>query len=93
MNELWGPVEELTEIQVDPSEPSLVIKIGKGLKKELAQQLIKFLSFNQDMFTWTHTDIIGIHPKVMCHRLNINPHAKPVRQKRRALDVDCYKAL
>ena len=32
-----GPVKELTEIQVDPNEPSLVVKIGKGVKKELAQ--------------------------------------------------------
>ena len=31
------PLEELTEIQVDPNKPSLVVKIGKGLKKELAQ--------------------------------------------------------
>ena len=31
-----GLVEELIEIQVDPNEPSHVVKIGKGLKKELA---------------------------------------------------------
>ena len=31
-----GPMEELTETQVDPNEPSHVVKIGKGLKKELA---------------------------------------------------------
>ena len=50
-----GPVEELIEIWVDPNEPSRVFKIGKGLKKELAQQLVEFLSFNQDVFahTWT----------------------------------------
>ena len=30
------PIEELTEIQVDPNEPSRVVKIGKRLKKELA---------------------------------------------------------
>ena len=41
-----GPVEELIEIQVDPNKPSLVVKIGKWLKKELSQQLAEFLSFN-----------------------------------------------
>ena len=30
-------VEKQTEIQVDPNEPSRFVKIGKGLKKELAQ--------------------------------------------------------
>ena len=31
------PMEELTKIQVDPNEPSHVVKIDKGLKKELTQ--------------------------------------------------------
>ena len=30
-------VEELVDVQVDPNEPSHVIKIDKGLTKELAQ--------------------------------------------------------
>ena len=47
---IMGPVEELTEIQVDPHEPSRVVKIGKGLKKELAQQFAEFSSLNQDVF-------------------------------------------
>ena len=37
--------------------------------------------------------MVGIHPEVICHRLNIDPQAKPMRQKRRALDADRYKAL
>ena len=45
-----GPVKELTEIQVDPNEPSRVVKIDKGLKTELAQQFADFLSLNQDVF-------------------------------------------
>ena len=59
-------IEKLTEIQVDPNEPSHVVKIGKGLKGELAQQFVEFLSQNQDVIAWTHADIVGIHPKVMC---------------------------
>ena len=41
-----GPVEEITGIQVDPDEPSRVVKIDKGLKNELAQQFSEFLSLN-----------------------------------------------
>ena len=55
------PVEELVEIQQDPNESSYVIKIGKGLSKELAQQLTEFLCHNQDVFAWMHADMIGIH--------------------------------
>ena len=75
------PVEELAEIQIDRNELSRAVKIGKGLKKELAQQLAEFLSLNQDMFAWTHADMIGIHPGVMCHRLNKYQQAKPVCKK------------
>ena len=57
-----GLVKELVNVQVNPNEPSRVIKIGKGLNKELAQQLIEFLCHNQDVFAWTHADMIGIHP-------------------------------
>ena len=58
-----GPIEELTEIQVDPNEPSRVVKIDKGLKEELMHQFAEFLSLNQDMFAWTHADMMGIHTK------------------------------
>ena len=78
---------------MDPNEPRCVVKIDRGLKKELAQQLAEFLSLNQDVFAWTHTDMIGIHPGVMSHQLNIDSQAKPVHQKRIALDTDRYKAL
>ena len=88
-----GPVEDLTEIQMDSNKPSCVVKINKGLKKELAQQFAKFLSLKQDVFAWTHTNMVGIHPEVISHRLNINPQAKPMPQKQRALDTDRYKTL
>ena len=37
--------------------------------------------------------MIEIYPEFMCHRLNIDPQVKPVHQKWRALDANCYKAL
>ena len=86
-------IEELIEVQVDPSEPSRVVKISKGLQGELAQQLTEFMCQNLDVFAWIHVDMVGIHPEIMCHQLNIDPQAKPVRQKRRALDADYYKVL
>ena len=66
---------------MDCNEPSCVVNISKGLKKELAQLFIELISFNQDVFAWIHADMVGIYPKVMFHRLNINPQAKPVCKK------------
>ena len=73
-----GLIKELVEIQVDPKEPSRVVRICKCLSSELVKKLAKFLCKNQDVFGWTHTDMVGIHPKIMCRRLNIDPQAKPV---------------
>ena len=42
---------------------------------------MEFLCHNQDVFTWTHADKVGIHLEIMCHRLNIDPQAKLVLQK------------
>ena len=76
---------------MDPNEPSLVVKIGKGLNEELAQQFTEFLTLNQEVLTWAHADMMGIHPEVMCHRLNIDMQMQLVSQKRRELDTDHYK--
>ena len=88
-----GLVEELVDVQMDPKEPSRIIKISKGLNMELAQQLTEFLRHNQDVFAWTHAYMKGIHPEIMCHLLNIDLQAKPVHPKQRELDVNHYKAL
>ena len=62
-----GPIEELVEIQVDPKEPSRVVKVGKCLSGELAKKLANFLHVNQNILSWTHADMVGIHPEVICH--------------------------
>ena len=36
--------------------------------------------------------MVGIHPEILCHLLNIDQQVKPVCQKR-VLDADRYKAL
>ena len=45
------------------------------------------------MFAWKHSDMEGIDPTIMCHRLNLDSEKKPVKQKRRAMDIERYQAL
>ncbi|KAI5317523.1 hypothetical protein L3X38_037230 [Prunus dulcis] len=35
------------------------------------------------MFTWSPSDMSGIDPNIICHRLHVNPDNKPVAQERR----------
>lgn len=45
--------------------------------------LVEFLYKNKDMFAWTHGDMLDIEPSVIALHLNMDPKAKPVKQKRR----------
>ena len=45
------------------------------------------------MFAWTHEDMEGISPDVMCHRLNIDDKVPPKRQKRRPMNAERSEAL
>ena len=62
-----GLIEEVMIFQVDPKELSKVVKIGKCLRNKLAEQLVELLRKNQEIFNWTHANMVGIHPDVMCH--------------------------
>lgn len=74
-----GPIEELREILVSEEDPTHVLKVGSSLSKEMVDSLVGFLKENLDVFTWVHADIVGISLKEMCHRLNINPTARPIK--------------
>ena len=82
-----GPVEGLVEVAVCEHEPTRVL-LGENLSCKLKEELTHFLKANLGVFAWTHEDMVGIHLDVMCHRLNINPDFKPIRQKRRAVDAE-----
>ncbi|XP_074356818.1 uncharacterized protein LOC141696593 [Apium graveolens] len=81
--EKTGPAEDTISIPVDKNDPSRVLKVGSQLDEEMRGGLTRFLIANLDVFAWSHSDMIGIDPEVMCHRLNILPNCKGIRQKRR----------
>ena len=78
---------------MDDKEPTKVLKLGKNLFDELKEAISTFLNKKLDVFAWKHSDMEGIDPMVMCHCLNLDSDKKPVRQKRRAMDVERYQAL
>jgi hypothetical protein len=59
----------------------------------LKESMIKFLKNNSDVFAWTHEDMPGIDPSVICHRLNIDPSIRPIKQKRRVFAPDRNQAI
>ncbi|KAL5544991.1 hypothetical protein UlMin_008775 [Ulmus minor] len=73
MEQHGEPVEELEEIPLFEDDLTKTCKIGSSLTGQLRTDLINFLRDHRDVFTWSHEDMPGIDPKVIVHRLNIDP--------------------
>jgi hypothetical protein len=59
--------------------------IGSKLSTTDREQLLQLLMSNQDVFTWSVYDALGVSPDLACHILNISPEHKPIAQKRQKL--------
>lgn len=79
-----GAIEGTLSILVDLHDASKVLKVGSPLTAELREQLVNFLWVKLDVFVSSYDNMVGIDPDVMCHRLNIDPTKKGVRQKKKA---------
>ena len=86
------PSEELEPVQLD-DDPEHLAYIGSQLAEDLKDPLTQFLRQNKDVFAWKHSNMGGIDPTVITHRLNVNPSFKPVKQKRRNFAPDKQKAI
>ena len=71
------PSEELELVQLD-DDPEHLAYIGTKLTGDLKILLTQFLRHNRDVFAWKQSDMGGIDPAVITHRLNTSPSFKPV---------------
>ena len=76
-------METLETVELVEGEATKTIRIGTTLSPEMKTRLIQLLKENLDLFAWTHEDMPGISPKVIQHKLNVDPERKLVQQRRR----------
>ena len=86
------PSEELEPLWLD-DDPEHLAYIDSNLVEDLKNLLIHFLRQNKDVFAWKQTDMGGIDPTVITHRLNASPSFKPIKQKRRSFAPERQKAI
>ncbi|VFQ95862.1 unnamed protein product [Cuscuta campestris] len=82
------PVEEVEEVPLDPVKPEQKVKVGKTLPPRLKKQLLEVIQAFKVLFAWGLEDMPGVDPKIICHRLAVDPTHKPVKQKKRFLSSD-----
>ena len=76
-------MESLDEVSIHLSLEDHKVQIGALLRPNMRQSLIDFLKLNHDCFAWSHTDMTGIDPEVMVHRLQVDLEHPSFRKKRR----------
>ncbi|KAK4411922.1 Retrovirus-related Pol polyprotein from transposon opus [Sesamum angolense] len=85
-------VEELKVINLSENDEKTT-KMGTTMHPSTEEHLIQFLKKNKEVFAWTMTDLHGISPDVITHKLSVNPNAKPVKQKKRMFGVEMSQAI
>ncbi|KAH9681846.1 hypothetical protein KPL71_027115 [Citrus sinensis] len=87
------PTEDVMSVSIYNNDPTKMVKIGSYLPDQYQKQLIDLLKENLDVFTWSHVVMSGIPPFTFYHKLDVNPHHKPVKQKRRTFNEERYDTI
>ena len=83
----------MVSIPLAPEDPGKVTFIGATLEEPLRGKLVKFLQENSDVFAWSATDMPGIDPELITHKLNVDPNRKIVKQKKRSFSPERQEAI
>ncbi|XP_072062158.1 uncharacterized protein [Arachis hypogaea] len=65
---------------------------GKSISNDELQAITTFLQEQPDLFAWKPSEMPGIDPQIISHKLAINPSARPVQQKKRQLGEEKRRA-
>lgn len=72
-------MKKLESVSLDPMRPERVTKISSQLSEKKKRKLINFLREHAYVFAWSYEDMLGIYPRVISHRLVVNPASKPIK--------------
>ncbi|KAL0412009.1 UNVERIFIED_CONTAM: hypothetical protein Slati_3790600 [Sesamum latifolium] len=86
-------IEELKVINLSQESKEKTTRIGTVMSPAIERHLTQFLKENNEVFTWSMTDLHGISPNIITHRLSVNPDTKPVKQKKRMFGVERSQAI
>ena len=73
IEEKENKVETLEPVALVEDRVTKTTRIGTTLSSKMRTRLIEFLKENLDIFAWSHEDMPGISPKIIQHKLNMNP--------------------
>ena len=86
-------MEELSHIFLDEQNLEKFVKINSRLNSKVADELMKTLQQNTDIFAWSAVDMLRISPNVITHRLNVSSSYHPIKQKKRYFALEQSRAM
>ncbi|XP_072078037.1 uncharacterized protein [Arachis hypogaea] len=84
---LADPEVDMEKFQIGKSAEQFTF-VNKNLPHELKGPPMEMIKANNDLFAWTPSDMPGLDPEVMSHRLVVKPDAKPIAQRRRKMSLE-----
>lgn len=76
-------LEQTETINVGTEAEPRELKIGVDLTPQQKSELSLFLSCYQDVFAWSHQDMVGLSTDIVTHKLPIKEGCSPIKQKLR----------
>ncbi|XP_021617952.1 uncharacterized protein LOC110618996 [Manihot esculenta] len=86
------PVGELETFSLSEAETDKAFSLNAGLTKEQKAEVMSLIRGHASSFAWKPSDMPGIDPGVMAHRLNVLPEVRPVKQKKRVVGREKQQA-
>ncbi|GAA0174435.1 hypothetical protein LIER_27825 [Lithospermum erythrorhizon] len=87
------PHEEIRSISFDERDPTKVFRIGTKLRAKHEAILIRVLREYRDIFAWEPKDMPGVDREVSIQRMCVDPHYKPIKQKKRTFSEEKNEAI
>ena len=81
-------MDEITSVNVGTEKDPRQVQIGSMLSSEERERLVALLKDFKDVFAWSYEDMPGCNPKIVQHRIPLDPEARPVKQKLRRIRPD-----
>lgn len=81
-NPIVEPRTETEKVELYAGCSGKMVKIAKDMEPELKKKVIEVVRQYHDVFAWGLEDMPDLDPSVAQHKLNVDPNAKLVKQKK-----------
>nr|ABA96677.1 retrotransposon protein, putative, Ty3-gypsy subclass [Oryza sativa Japonica Group] len=87
-----APHGKVVKMQIDDVDPTKFVLLGGDLGEREAENILKVLKKNIDIFAWGPDEVGGVSTDLIMHHLAVKPDARPRKQKLRKMSADLQEA-